>query len=84
MRYSDLAILTQNHYIGFVMDNDEFRTIRGRLGLTQAQLATVLGYPRAMQVSEIERPSNPRPVPRHVAKLMVAYDEGYRPKDWPS
>ncbi|MEY9198705.1 transcriptional regulator with XRE-family HTH domain [Sinorhizobium fredii] len=65
------------------MDNNEFRAIRQRLGLTQAQLATVLLYPRATQVSEIERPTNPKPVPRHVALLMRAYDEGYRPKDWP-
>lgn len=65
------------------MDNNEFRAIRARLGLTQAQLAKILGYPRATQVSEIERPTNPKPVPRHVAMLMVAYDEGYRPQGWP-
>lgn len=65
------------------MDNEEFRAIRKRLGLTQAQLAAVLLYPRAMQVSEIERPTNPRAVPRHVALLMKAYDEGYRPEGWP-
>ena len=65
------------------MDNDEFRTIRKRLGLTQAQLAAVLEYPHAMQVSEIERQTNPKPVPRHVALLMKAYDDGYRPNGWP-
>ena len=65
------------------MDNEEFRAIRKRLGLTQAQLAAVLNYPHPMQVSEIERDTNPKPVPRHVALLMRAYDEGYRPKDWP-
>ncbi|MBC7149029.1 MAG: helix-turn-helix domain-containing protein [Rhizobium sp.] len=65
------------------MDNDEFRAIRKRLGLTQSQLAGLLLYPHATQVSEIERPTNPKPVPRHVALLMRAYDEGYRPKDWP-
>ena len=66
------------------MDNDEFRAIRKRLGLTQAQLAAVLGYSHLMQVSEIERISNPKPVPRAIALLMRAYDEGYRPKDWPT
>lgn len=66
------------------MENDEFRAIRKRLGLTQAQLASVLGYVHLMQVSEIERSSNPKPVPRAIALLMMAYDEGYRPKDWPS
>lgn len=65
------------------MDNAEFRSIRKRLGLTQAQLAAVLGYPHPMQVSELERETNPKPVPRHVALLMRAYDEGHRPKDWP-
>lgn len=65
------------------MNNEEFRAIRRRLGLTQAQLAAVLLYPRAMQVSEIERPTNPRKVPRHVALLMKAYDDGYRPEGWP-
>lgn len=65
------------------MTNDEFRAIRRRLGLSQAQLASVLLYPRAMQVSEIERPTNPRPVPRHVALLMKAYNDGYRPEGWP-
>ncbi len=65
------------------MDNDEFRAIRKRLGLTQAQLAAVLEYRHVMQVSEIERETNPKPVPRHVALLMRAYDEGYRPGNWP-
>lgn len=65
------------------MENDEFRSIRKRLGLTQAQLASVLGYSHLMQVSEIERDKNPKPVPRAIALLMRAYDEGYRPKDWP-
>ena len=65
------------------MDNDEFRAIRKRLGLTQALLANVLGYSQPMQVSEIERDKNPKPVPRAIALLMRAYDEGYRPKDWP-
>lgn len=66
------------------MGNEEFRSIRKRLGLTQAQLATVLGYSHSMQVSELERQTNPKPVPRAIALLMRAYDEGYRPKEWPT
>lgn len=66
------------------MDNIEFLEIRKRLGLTQSQMASVLGYSVAMQVSELERATNPKPVPRHVAMLMRAYDEGYRPKNWPT
>ena len=66
------------------MTNHEFRAIRLRLGLTQAELAAVLGYPHPMQVSVLERATNPKPVPRHVALLMKAYDDGYRPDDWPN
>lgn len=65
------------------MTNQEFRKIRLRLGLTQAELARVLGYPHPMQVSELERETNPKPVPRHVAMLMEAYAAGYRPGNWP-
>lgn len=65
------------------MTNDEFRAIRQRLGLTQAQLSRVLRYETALTVSTYERATNPRPVPTHVALLMTAYDEGYRPQDWP-
>lgn len=65
------------------MTPDEFRAIRQRLGLTQAQLAAYLGYGSPMWISEFERETNPRPVPELLARLMTAYDEGYRPKDWP-
>lgn len=65
------------------MTNHEFRAIRQRLGFTQAELAAFLGYGSPMRVSEFERETNPRPVPDLLARLMVAYDEGYRPKDWP-
>jgi transcriptional regulator with XRE-family HTH domain len=65
------------------MTNQEFRAIRQRLGLTQAQLARVLQYETALTVSTYERDTNPRAIPTHVAMLMVAYDEGYRPADWP-
>lgn len=65
------------------MTNHEFRAIRQRLGLTQAELAAVLGYAHVMTVSAYERETNPRQIPTHVELLMVAYDEGYRPKDWP-
>jgi hypothetical protein len=43
----------------------------------------VLDYGSPMRVSEFERSSNPREVPVHVARLMRAYDAGYRPEDWP-
>lgn len=66
------------------MTNHEFRAIRLRLGLTQAELARVLGYYGALHISNYERETNPRPVPELLARLMIAYDEGYRPKDWPA
>ncbi len=65
------------------MTNLQFRKIRARLGLTQAQLADVLGYELALTISTYERATNPRDIPHHVALLMTAYDEGYRPKKWP-
>ena len=65
------------------MTNQEFREIRERLGLTQAGLAAFLGYGSPMRISEFERSTNPRPVPDLLARLMIAYDEGYRPKNWP-
>lgn len=65
------------------MTNTQFREIRERLGFTQAGLASFLGYGSPMRISEFERATNPRPVPDHLARLMTAYDEGYRPQDWP-
>lgn len=66
------------------MTNDEFKSIRETLQLTQAQLARVLGYHGAMAISVYERPTNPRSVPPLLARLMVAYRDGYRPKNWPA
>lgn len=60
----------------------QFRAIRIHLGLTQAQLASVLGYGHANRVSAFEIGS--REVPHHVALLMLAYQSGYRPADWPA
>lgn len=61
----------------------QFRRIRENLGFTQQELAEFLGYGRALRVSEFERDTNPRPVPEFLARLMVAYRDGYRPKNWP-
>ncbi|PDS97682.1 hypothetical protein CO659_12795 [Rhizobium sp. S9] len=66
------------------MTNEEFKEIRNRIGLTQSQLATVLGYSSALQISSYERATNPRPVPHLLNLLMRAYEQGYRPRDWPS
>lgn len=65
------------------MSAGEFKAIRHRLRLTQAQLSRVLQYETPLTISTYERATNPRPVPTHVALLMVAYRDGYRPADWP-
>lgn len=65
------------------MTNREFRAIRSRLGLTQAQLAIVLDYGSHLNVSAMESEAAPRAIPKHIARLMRAYDAGYRPDDWP-
>ena len=67
----------------FGMTQEEFRAIRKRLGLTQAQLADVLGYGGVMSISIMERKSNPQPIPRRLMMLMRALDAGYRPPNWP-
>lgn len=65
------------------MTNHEFRAIRDRLGLTQTQLADVLQYAHAMNISMFERATSPRAIPVHVAMVMRALDSGWRPDNWP-
>lgn len=52
------------------MQNHELRTLRERLGLTQAELAAALQYRSAMRVSEFEREKNPLPIPDHIAFIV--------------
>lgn len=64
----------------------EFRTIRLTMGLTQKQLAKLLGYANKTTVGQFEvDPMSPssRPIPPLLERLMRAYEEGYRPKGWP-
>jgi len=62
------------------MTPTDFRTARKHLGLTQAQLASVMGYHAQPAISDIE---NGRTVPAQAARLMEAYMRGDRPDDWP-
>lgn len=55
---------------------------RSDLGLTQAQLAPLLGYADKSRISELERGTE-RPGAA-VVRLLQAYLDGYRPADWPS
>lgn len=65
------------------MTNEQFAEIRAKLGLTHKQLALVLGYGARTRISELE--CGLRDIPNHIALLMTAYNEGYRPKEgWPA
>jgi hypothetical protein len=67
---------------------DEFREAQQQLGLSDAQLAAVLGYGdaahvrrhkvRDMTASSYRAPNN------QVTRLIRAYLAGYRPDDWPA
>jgi transcriptional regulator with XRE-family HTH domain len=64
----------------------DFRAARDALGLTVTQMATMLGvdpvHVRRMQRADF-RPSH-RAVTPTTLRLMQAYLDGYRPKDWPT
>lgn len=63
----------------------ELKTARHRLGLTQEQLGRLLDTDKqSVYRMELEpgRLTHRKPPPRYV-KLLTAYLEGYRPKDWP-
>lgn len=67
------------------MDNILFKATRKTLGLTQAELATLLDTD-AQSVRRIEMPptaSTARKVAPRMERLMIAYASGYRPTDWP-
>lgn len=59
----------------------EVACARKQLGLTQAQLAAVIGLGAAIRVSEWER--GVHPPSQQAQRLLRAYLDGYRPDDWP-
>tara|TARA_R100001086_G_scaffold184102_1_gene102798 strand:+ start:505 stop:720 length:216 start_codon:yes stop_codon:yes gene_type:complete len=63
------------------MTPDEIRQARQSLGLTQSQMADMLGYGAAPRITEIERGA--RCPSDSVVRLIHAYLDGYRPEDWP-
>lgn len=63
------------------MNPSEFKEARLSLGLTQKQAAQVLGYSHHARVSSVER--GERKAGGAVIRLLRAYLDGYRPKDWP-
>ena len=64
------------------MEPDEVRRARKALGLTQAQLAAVMGYGGRVRVAEIE--GGRRALGPAAERLLRAYLAGYRPPDWPA
>lgn len=63
------------------MDRHDIRTARKHLGLTQKQLAEVIGMTDKCYISKLE--SGAVNLGRTSQRLLQAYLDGYRPKDWP-
>lgn len=63
------------------MTGAEFKAGREALGLTQAQLAKLVGYGSQSRIAECEKRDD---VPACQARIMQAYIDGYRPPDWPA
>lgn len=60
----------------------EIKQARRNLGLTQSQIAPLLGYGAQTRVSEIE--TGQQTPSASVVRLLRAYLDGYRPDDWPT
>ena len=59
----------------------ELKQARSNLGLNQSQLAALLGYGTYSRISELE--GGRSQITDQCARLMQAYVDGYRPRDWP-
>lgn len=63
------------------MDGQQIKAARKQLGLTQTQLAEVMGMTDKSYISKLE--SGAVNLGRTSQRLLQAYLDGYRPKDWP-
>lgn len=63
------------------MTPEEIKAARKALGLTQAQLAQVMGYAYKSYVGGLEIGSSK--ISAQGERLLQAYLAGYRPEDWP-
>jgi predicted transcriptional regulator len=54
-----------------IVTGRDLKSIRSELGLTQKELAEALGYGRKVRISEYERHTNPRPIPRHIQEAVA-------------
>ncbi len=67
------------------MTHDEFDQARHKLGLSVTELARMLGVGelQVRRMALAPDKSSHRPVNGSTERLMKAYLDGYRPKDWP-
>lgn len=66
------------------MTPKEIKEARVKLGLSQTQFATLLGYSGSQirqQMHDLE--TGKKPLRDAQRRLIEAYLSGYRPKDWP-
>ena len=63
------------------MDGQQIRDARKYLGLTQTQFSEVMGMTDKSYISKLE--SGAVNLGRTSQRLLQAYLDGYRPKDWP-
>lgn len=61
------------------MTAEALKALRARLGLTQVQMAEMLGIGRA-RLSELENGAN---ISVTIERLCEAFADGWRPMDWP-
>ena len=62
------------------MTSYELTQARKALGLTQAELAAMLGMGAQTRISKME---NGGTITEPTRRLVQAYLDGYRPADWP-
>lgn len=66
------------------MTPDQIKEARHRLGLSLSELAQMLGYEgQHMRTQMDDLETGRRPLRGCQHRLLIAYLEGYRPKDWP-
>lgn len=67
------------------MTPDQIHEARHKLGLSLTELGLLLGYQGLhvrVQMDDLE--TGRRPLRECQRRLLVAYLEGYRPRDWPN
>lgn len=66
------------------MTGAEIKEARETLGLTLVEFGHLLGFSGAHLRQQMHRlETGERPIREPQRRLIVAYLEGYRPKDWP-